>query len=206
MDDSVEMLRETQDMYDYVCALVFDRIEDGINIYIEDKRVNRAEIDIRKKILEHLTLSSTTDITASLVITSNVIDIERIGDYCKNLFELVTLYPEELEGEKYVSMLRRVRATIDELFEDTIHCLLDGDSERASTVMERHFTLARECNALLEKLVSDDEIAARKGIICALLTRYLKRISAHICNIASGVVNPFHRIGFSSQDQQEQET
>ena len=30
----------------------------------------------------------------------------------------------------------------------------------------------------------------------ALYTRYLKRTSAHLTNIASSIVNPFHRIGF----------
>ena len=34
----------------------------------------------------------------------------------------------------------------------------------------------------------------------ALYIRFLKRISAHLMNIASSVVNPFDRIGFREKD------
>jgi hypothetical protein len=30
----------------------------------------------------------------------------------------------------------------------------------------------------------------------ALYLRYLKRVSAHLKNVATSVVNPYHRIGF----------
>jgi len=37
------------------------------------------------------------------------------------------------------------------------------------------------------------------AIATALYTRYLKRISAHLINIATSIFNPFERIGFREE-------
>ena len=42
-------------------------------------------------------------------------------------------------------------------------------------------------------------LVAALSVAAALYIRYLKRISAHLMNIASSVVNPFERIGFKSE-------
>jgi len=34
----------------------------------------------------------------------------------------------------------------------------------------------------------------------ALYMRYLKRVSAHLKNVATSVVNPYHRIGFREKE------
>ena len=39
-----------------------------------------------------------------------------------------------------------------------------------------------------------------EAVTTALYVRFLKRISAHLMNIASSVVNPFDRIGFRGDD------
>ena len=38
------------------------------------------------------------------------------------------------------------------------------------------------------------------AIVLALYFRYLKRVAAHLTNIASSIVNPFPRIGFRAKD------
>ena len=38
------------------------------------------------------------------------------------------------------------------------------------------------------------------AICLALYIRYLKRICAHLRNIASSIVNPFHRIGYREKN------
>ena len=45
-------------------------------------------------------------------------------------------------------------------------------------------------------MVEDTAISSREAVIAALASRYTKRISAHLSNLASSVVNPFDRIGF----------
>ena len=66
--------------------------------------------------------------------------------------------------------------------------------------MERHVEIAQKCENIVERLVDDPQIGARLGIIYALLARFLKRVSAHLKNVASSVVNPFHRLGYKPQE------
>ena len=43
------------------------------------------------------------------------------------------------------------------------------------------------------KVMSDD---SGEAVTAVLYLRYLKRISAHLKNVATSVVNPYYRIGF----------
>jgi hypothetical protein len=43
---------------------------------------------------------------------------------------------------------------------------------------------------------SDSELACAESVCVAMYARFLKRINAHLTNIASAVVNPFPRISF----------
>jgi phosphate uptake regulator len=104
-----------------------------------------------------------------------------------------------VEGEKYIPRLVEMSQKVKEIFKLTEESFKEGDAEKGSRAMEQHAEIARFCDSILEELIRDDVIAARKAIVCALLTRYLKRISAHLKNIASSVVNPFERIGYRPQ-------
>jgi len=54
--------------------------------------------------------------------------------------------------------------------------------------------------ALVQGKVEDLE--CREYAALALYTRYLKRPAAHLSNIASSLVNPFHRIGYKPKAKQ----
>ena len=46
----------------------------------------------------------------------------------------------------------------------------------------------------------DPNLAVTEAVSTALYARYLKRISAHMMNVASSMVNPFDRIGFRQEE------
>ena len=50
----------------------------------------------------------------------------------------------------------------------------------------------------MRALCSGEALSGRAGhaVTVALYLRYLKRVSAHLKNVATSVVNPYHRIGF----------
>jgi phosphate uptake regulator len=64
--------------------------------------------------------------------------------------------------------------------------------------MSEHWWIARKADDIVSSLIEKDETSmpARDAVATALYVRYLKRISAHLMNIASSIVNPFERIGF----------
>ncbi|MCB7130307.1 MAG: PhoU domain-containing protein, partial [Candidatus Brocadiales bacterium] len=62
-----------------------DISEIAIDIYKMDKQINAYERDVRKKVMTHLAVTGSADLVSGLVLVSVVIDIERIGDYTKNI-------------------------------------------------------------------------------------------------------------------------
>lgn len=191
----VEMLRTGQKMFEYSLGVLMDYGSETTDIYEMDKLLNHGEIRVRRMVAEHLTVNRQDDVVPALFIAAIVGDIERIGDYCKNLIELARHYPEKLEGP-YIDRVREIKAEVSQMYEDTIRAFIDGDEKLAASVMERHADLARNCDALTERLLSEEEMPGRKAIIRALLIRFLKRVSAHLKNVASSLVNPYPKLGY----------
>jgi phosphate uptake regulator len=196
LEDAHIMMAQVSEMFRFACGVLFEQQQEGVDIYRQDRIINKYEIDIRRKVLEHLSVNPQEDLASSLILTSVVIDMERIGDFAKNIVELASMYPEALEGDRYIGRLREIADKLEERFQLTEESFREADVEKGDRVMRGHVDIAHICDNILEELVRDTKIPARKAIVCALLTRYLKRISAHLKNVASSVVNPFQRIGF----------
>jgi phosphate uptake regulator len=190
-----KMIDMTKDMYVFSMRVLMDNEKEVSDIYSLDQQLNEMQINVRKKVLEHLTINPRQDIASSLILVTIIIDIERIGDYAKNLIELAHLYPELLRGP-YIDRIRKVEETITTNFTDTITAFKNADIELAQTVMEAHAKLAPEIEQIIEDILNDNSLKGREAVIYSLLARFLKRVSAHLKNVASSVVNPFHRLGY----------
>jgi hypothetical protein len=68
--------------------------------------------------------------------------------------------------------------------------------------MSEHWWIARHTEEIIAALISHDDpgLPCNEAVATALYVRFLKRVSAHLMNIASSVVNPFDRIGFRGDD------
>ena len=112
LDESYEMLETTHRMFLESVSLLRDveTAEMAINIYEEDQRINAYQIRVRRRILRYLAVAGMVDLVPGLVLTSIVIDIERIGDYTKNISELATTYPGKLDCGQFESARSRRRA------------------------------------------------------------------------------------------------
>lgn len=191
----IEMLNIAYDMFQYSMSVVIEKEKEKEDIYKIDQKLNQLQIKVRRDILEHLAINPAQDVIASLILTTIVIDIERIGDFSKNLIELSHKYPEPLRG-KYIEEIKVLEGKVQTNFKKLIDVFKDQNQELGSRVMEELVLVSKECHSMLEELVEDENINPKEGIIYALLIRYLKRVSVHIKNVASGFVNPFHRLGY----------
>lgn len=191
----VEMLRVGQKMFEYSLGVLMDNECEVADIYAMDKVLNNGEMQVRRMMVEHLAVNPQDDAVPALFIAAIVGDIERIGDYCKNLIELAHHYPEKLEGP-YIDRVRAIKLDVSKMYEDTIKAFTERDEKLAASVMERHAELARTCDGLTDRLLAEDQMCGREAIIRALLIRFLKRVSAHLKNVASSLVNPYHKIGY----------
>ncbi|MDH5589517.1 MAG: hypothetical protein OEZ65_06910 [Gemmatimonadota bacterium] len=200
--EALLMLQESHGMYrDAVAAL---HREGGLaeDIYERDRQINKYERSVRRKIVTHLSVSTKPDINMGLVLTAIVVDIERIGDYTKNIVELAVGLDEPFDALELGDDVRTVEETVGRMFDNVTLALKESDEARARTVMEDHSRVAALTEEDVLKLRQSKVLSGRSGhaVTVALYLRFLKRVSAHIKNVATSVVNPYHRIGFREKD------
>jgi phosphate uptake regulator len=201
-DEALLMLEASYSMHrDAVAALH----EKGIlvaDIYERDRQLNKYERSVRRKILTHFSVSPAPDINLGLVLTSIVIDIERIGDYTKNIVELAVALPEVFDGGELHEEVLALEVIVDGMFRDILPALRNSDVDLARTIFQQHKNLSGRVERGLQLLRSDQVLGGQSGraVTAALYLRYLKRVSAHLKNIATSVLNPYYRIGYKEKD------
>jgi len=175
-----------------------DNAELSFDIYEKDKQINKYEREVRRNVLTHLTISSSKNVGPGLILISIVIDVERIGDFTKNIAELAVAHPQKLHGGLLEEELSEIESLVENRFRDITNCLLDQDEDIARRIMSEHKNIAARCEKALSDIWSekDKNLTPGNAVILALYFRYLKRIAAHLTNIASSIINPFPRLGF----------
>jgi phosphate transport system protein len=181
------------------------RYDDGtmpIDVYKMDKQVNRFERDVRRKVMTHLTVSGPADVASGLMLVSVVIDIERIGDYATNIFDLARYHPRRLDAGSLEAEVIAIETQVAELFRLMVDAFKTSDVDKARKIMlDYKEKLAAECEGIVKRIVSGEvtDLSASDAATLTLYIRYLKRIAAHSRNLVSGIVNPFHRIGYKEK-------
>jgi phosphate uptake regulator len=163
-----------------------------------DQEINRYEREVRRHVLTHLTVAGTQNLVPGLSLVSIVIDVERIGDYTKNIAELAVHHPERLGGGVHEDSLKFIEQAIDQNFPVVIDALKTHNTDHAREVMAREQEVATSSDQIVNELITqrDPDHTRSDAVSLALYTRYCKRVNAHLTNIASSMVNPFPRIGF----------
>jgi len=172
--------------------------EIGIDIYDKDLEVNRFEREVRREVFNHLAVSGPERLPSGLALVSIIIDIERIGDYTKNIVELALNHPGKLHGAKFEDDLQRIEAAVEENLAKTKSCFESCDETSALELLKKYDWINPVCDERLMELVKEEDESIRPGdaVSLALYFRWLKRINSHLRNIITSVVNPFDRIGF----------
>jgi len=169
-----------------------------IDIYDRDAEVNRYQREVRRHVFKHLTMRGVERLPSGLVLVSIVINIERIGDYTKNMIELAMNHSRRLRGGKFETDLQRVETAVEDNFIRTKSSFESADEKTALQLLKEYEWVNRVCDDCLFRLIKEDDknIESGDAVSLALYFRWLKRINSHLRNISSSVVNPFDRIGF----------
>ena len=186
-NESVKTLRQT------------DTAEIPIDIYAMDKKINEFERDVRRKVMTHLAIGGKEDIGSGLVLVSVVIDIERIGDYTKNIYDLALNHPEKLTSGSFESTLHDMENSTKEFLNKAIDAFKEQDIDTSRKLMiEYKKDISTKSNEIVNSLVSGQnaDFTSEQASALCLYARYLKRIAAHSRNLVSSIVNPFERIGY----------
>jgi phosphate uptake regulator len=196
---STKMLEMTQQMFnESVWSLRESPTgEMRIDIYKHDKTINRLEREVRKKLLIHLNITEKDEILSGLTLVSVVIDIERIGDYTKNITDLAMLHRDILRGNAFEEKLVSIEERVKKFFDWTLQAFPTSDAEIARKVVQSYKSVSHDSAEITNALVKGEgDFTLSDGVTLALYSRFLKRVAAHLFNICTSIVNPFPRIGF----------
>ncbi|MGB9595064.1 MAG: PhoU domain-containing protein [Candidatus Poribacteria bacterium] len=202
MKEVGEMLAISELMFRSAIDTIVECKESNIDIYEKDREIDKCEWDVRRKVMEHLILSDKkSDVSVALFLTDAVRDIERIGDYSKNIFELTKVCLKKvIVNEAHAKFFDEIESQILEMFAFTQSAYNEGDVKKAELVLELRLQASKKCDEFLNYLASEEELPTEYTIIYALLSGYLKRIIAHLKNIASMIINPFRRMEIREEE------
>ena len=178
-----------------------DNSESSFDIRKADLKINEFERSVRRKVMTHLAVSGTDDLGSGLILISVVTDIERIGDYTKNIYDLSKFYTKRLNGHNLESDLSNVEEKVVSLFQNSIKAFKDQDLELARQLMKDYKeSISKQSDKITNDIISGKlSMDADTATAVAMYSRYLKRIGAHSRNLISSIVNPFERIGYREE-------
>jgi len=198
------MLDDSEFMFKSVRSRLLDNVEEPDlkqKIYDIDKKVNLLQKDIRRRIVEHLSLQPTVNVTACLVLMSVVKDAERLGDYCKNLYEVTELIAEPVDQQLFTNYFKEIDKDIMKLFEQTKKAFIEADEDMARLTWDYEKRIAKDCDRIVANLAQSD-LSVNEAVCFVLIARHFKRLAAHLVNIATSVILPLSDLDYFDEKRQ----
>jgi len=173
---------------------VFRDVENEDEVVVElhrmEEETDNLHTEIRRKIVEYLSLVRGGDVIAALLLFSAVHDAERLADLAVNIAEAVRLLPPDKREGQYFGEIKEVEEHLERMVGLTVKAFSEQDEVAAKDALMLRAPIAAACNSLLSKIASDKGISPARAVALTLLERYLKRTAAHLFHIAATVANP----------------
>ena len=123
---------ETRDMFENSFGCIMGKIpECELTVIEKDKEINREIIKIRRRLFNYVSTSRNPNFSASLSLTSIIIDYERIGDYTKNIAQLLSVLSGRPANQCYNDKLMDMYELLIEIFTLTNTAFGNEDEEKA---------------------------------------------------------------------------
>ena len=194
----VQMLETCSRMFDLAVGALMrtsDPAAVAEEIFALDKELNRTEREIRRELLVHGSgWGAEVDYGLMLAYMSVATDVERVGDYCKNLWNLADLGVDFSAGADRAEIEEHFRE-VAELIVVTTKVFRDQEESAVHELIpeiKRDEKLYDDRMALFIRSDEPGTFAAPR----AILYRYIKRISAHLSNLLTSLVMPVDRLDF----------
>jgi len=200
LDDSFKIIdqihHQTQEMFEIASeSLIVNKIPEE-DLLKMDKAVNKAVQDIRRKVLEYFSMTSTPNYYAGMVLISLAVDYERIGDYTKKLYDLRNIFDyRDNFNPDIEETLRAMRHDISVMFPEAFRCLEEKTENYPNKVTEKE-TEVRDNYAIILRRIQKVDIDKPQALVAAKYSGRLMRIAGHLDNISSSAGRPFPKLGF----------
>ncbi len=193
-----EMLTNSMHAYDITmnCLLGDTNLETvRDDLYNTDKAINELHREVRREMIIHSAVNSRNlDIPLLLSYMTMSKDIERIGDYCKNLFEIAETGNSFAKGDDLDTYME-LKNDIGKLIVYLQSCLNLDDESKVQDLITLGSSLNNNLDEKITALLEDKE-KIQYPVATTLFYRYLKRIVSHIINAATAIIMPTDQIDY----------
>lgn len=196
--DVSSMLQQAGRMLDHSLAILLDNRVLDVDLEKMDDVIDEAERMVRRGILEHLSVSPRQDLAASLILSSIVQDAERIGDFARGLGEIAAL-AKGPRGGPFADELRGFAVRVRPLIEQCEEAFREDNDELARALVATHRELKAQLICYVQEIAESD-LSADMALVYGTSATMLRRISSHLCNIVSTVIQPFDRIRHGDEE------
>ena len=201
-DESYKMMMLSNEMFTQAIKYLREGENDETIRMLKkrDVEINTFQRDVRKKVVTHYAISQDIeDLPNGLVLLNMVVDVERLGDYTKNILDLALNHPNIIKSEEFSEDLYHVEQEVISRFGKTIEAIHTQDANVAQKLLTNYKTTLTSISDTIVNGCISGEISLgdeSKTAALALYARYLKRIGAHLKNITTVLVNPFDAVGY----------
>ena len=157
-----------------------------------DDEVDDLEVEMDEEAICYMNMRSpiASDLRLLIVGMKASHDLERVADEAVGIAKRVKRLAKEIPLKPYIDIPRMASIAL-EMLRDALDCFLDGDAEKAATVISRD----KEVDAINKQLyreltghmVEDQETISR-GIELMFISRSIERIADHATNIAEEMI------------------
>lgn len=189
----VRMLRDAGLVYEAATEAVFGAgksKEAKTTVRETDREINRGQEQVRQMLMVHGAVQGAAgiDLPVMLAYMSVVKDVERVGDYAKNLYDLAK-YGADLTAGEDAASLEVVRDRVGRMIDEAADIFENVDLEAARGFLARGDSFLDECDDGV-KQAHAGRGPASDAVARALFFRFEKRIAAHLMNLVSMLVLP----------------
>jgi phosphate uptake regulator len=196
--DVSQMIERSGQMFDLAMRTLIDNEVLTVDLEQMDDAVDEGERLVRRAVLQHLAVDPRQDLVASLILVSIVNDVERIGDFARGMAELVKLASTP-RGGILAEGLRTLSSRVRPMFEVCERAFREDDTDLARQVIQNHLELKKNCLEYVQQVVASD-LTPDMAVVYASGARMIRRVSAHLSNISSAVVQPYDRIRHGDEE------
>jgi phosphate uptake regulator len=197
----LEMLANDRHSFDLATsALLMGANADvvGPDLLETDRQVNEATAEVRRQLVVHVGVHGAIEATPVLTFMSIVKDVERVGDYAKNILDLAR-QGVDLSQDDDQEELSSYRDRVSTLITEASRVFGEGDADRARELNTEADRMLDDFDRHVDAYVQSDE-PARVAVPRALYYRYLKRIVAHLMNLLTALTMPLDRLDYFDED------
>jgi phosphate transport system protein len=199
----VQMLRDSNDVFTAASDAVFGGGKSKATkreVRSTDRGINEMQADVRRTLMVHASVNL-ADLPLVLQYASIVKDAERVGDYAKNVYDLAK-YGTSFDGSPDEDQLEEYRNAVRGLIDDAADIFEAVDTERAQALLAKADGFLDEYDECVRAQFAATG-ATSDAVARALYYRFLKRMTAHVMNVLTALVQPLDRLDYYDEAKED---